>query len=472
MAYNQIRLSSYLDLVGYKVTTKTDVPDAYGLTAGQWNQINGELPDKQNVAIVLGRANSPTELLGTSWGSRARELQKLRDDQSLWSTYGAKPDDYNTALSILRDELGLKILDTANSTYTSSAYSRTIWVELKTADDFYKLFNTHPWLMNGASTYGQDQLFWNGNLSIDNRINLSGLWFDSQFLYAPVPVDLSEGVQYNPSQGHQSEGNGSHSPSSLKPISIAELYQFPLIDRPEILSGSTLGFIQPTIGSAVNSTRQKDLKQLLVDFSPNFTGEVTEVGDSRYANGINQERDLDVSISASINPTTNLRLYSGAVPTSETGIYQFSSTYGSLHAAAWDQDEMRPSIISNSYDDSYFARPDSPFLRAYRQLFEDLALQDVTLVSASGDHGSNADVSVQQAGSEISLGNGLANAQQFNANGYGLVVGGTSLSTKSAAQSDSTLISIYASKVRGANLIATTIFLKPSGMNMRSTAQK
>lgn len=140
MAYSLLPVSSFLDLTGYKVTTKTAVPDAYQLSPSQWHQIEGQLPVKLHVAIVLNRANSPSELLSKSWGYRFSELQKLNSKQSLWTTYGAIPSDYLVALSVLRDELGLRILDLNNSTYNSSPESRTIWVELSMAEDFHKHF--------------------------------------------------------------------------------------------------------------------------------------------------------------------------------------------------------------------------------------------------------------------------------------------------------------------------------------------
>ena len=52
-----------------------------------------------NVALVLDRANDPTALLQSNWGTRQQQLEALNDSGTLWSTYGANQANYNQVLS-------------------------------------------------------------------------------------------------------------------------------------------------------------------------------------------------------------------------------------------------------------------------------------------------------------------------------------------------------------------------------------
>src|SRR5712664_1505250 len=74
--------------------------------------------------------------------------------------------------------------------------------------------------------------------------------------------------------------------------------------------------------------------------------------------------------------------------------------------------------------------PDSPFYYAGLQLYVDAALSNLTMFNALGDGGS---------GNET--GNGLTNLEYNFTSPYAVLVGGTSISSFTAAQNDPTLIS-------------------------------
>ena len=84
-----------------------------------------------NVAFILPRANDPSALLSSNWATRQTTLQELRDNGTLWSTYGATAGDYNNARSILSGH-GTIIGSPTGATdgYVTSQDSRTIWVTL------------------------------------------------------------------------------------------------------------------------------------------------------------------------------------------------------------------------------------------------------------------------------------------------------------------------------------------------------
>src|SRR4051812_46352247 len=87
--------STFLDLTSYGTTTATTVAEAFHLTG------TSPAHDDVNVAFILPPANDPTALLSGNWASRQTALQHLNDSNSLWSTYGAKADDYNAARTTL-----------------------------------------------------------------------------------------------------------------------------------------------------------------------------------------------------------------------------------------------------------------------------------------------------------------------------------------------------------------------------------
>ena len=99
--------STFLDYTSFGMTTATTVAEAYDLRT---------LPPMAgptvNVALVLERANDPTALLSSSWGSRQQQLQALNDSGTLWSTYGASSADYTNTLTALNG-LGITVIGDA-----------------------------------------------------------------------------------------------------------------------------------------------------------------------------------------------------------------------------------------------------------------------------------------------------------------------------------------------------------------------
>ena len=127
--------STFLDLTSYGTTTATTVEAAYSVSGRPAFQ-------DINVAFILPRANDPSALLSSNWATRQTTLQELRDNGTLWSTYGATASDYDNARSILSGH-GTIIGSPTGATdgYVTSQESRTIWVTL-TPDGFESLFGT------------------------------------------------------------------------------------------------------------------------------------------------------------------------------------------------------------------------------------------------------------------------------------------------------------------------------------------
>lgn len=130
ISYSEITNSSYLDYSGYRIADATSVEQDFGLTDAQL------LPSNEtfytNVALVLPRANDPTDLLAGNWASRQQVLKDLDASDSLWSIYGADKTQLDNALDFLKDELGLTILNARHSNYVTSAE----WVQLETPGQF------------------------------------------------------------------------------------------------------------------------------------------------------------------------------------------------------------------------------------------------------------------------------------------------------------------------------------------------
>ena len=103
-----------------------------------------------NVALILERANDPTPLLDSNWGSRQRQLDALNDAGTLWTTYGAHKDKYDQVAGNL--PTGVVTVDSLAtpsnaSGYVSSWESRTLWVQVTVdtqngVDGFQNLFGT------------------------------------------------------------------------------------------------------------------------------------------------------------------------------------------------------------------------------------------------------------------------------------------------------------------------------------------
>ena len=106
--YDPIANSTFLEYSGYGIADQNQtVSQAYQMTDG------GDFPNGSsygiNVAIVLDRANDPTALLSSDWGTRQTTIAAMNTAGTLWTTYGADVGQYNTAVTTLQG-LGLTVL--------------------------------------------------------------------------------------------------------------------------------------------------------------------------------------------------------------------------------------------------------------------------------------------------------------------------------------------------------------------------
>lgn len=444
MARVEISSSSFLDLAGYQVTSATTIKEAYKLTDDQIETITGDLPANLRFAITLQRANDPQSLLDLPWGERQKKIKELSDSNTLWQEYGASQIDFDTAVGIIRNELGLTILDSTNSDLITSAESRTIWVELATSDDFEKLFSLRPFLFEVPDTPNIPLPGWDGNFRIDERINLDGIWLNLIAIIQPPAEDFAPETAYAPREGPQSIGN-SEGLEIIPPDILADkFYNFPLGQSPQLLLGQ-IGLLATNIGEYTNNPElalQQSVDRYLSELGISNNPTITTIGELGLPNqSVLGERDLDVSVVAAINPTSNIHLYLGGFSgNSSNPLYSNSSIYTGLQSATWDKPETGAAVLSSSYFDIYFPSPNSPFNNAQKELYTDLALKGITYFTASGDKGSNTDsVFIENPlGDAITLANGLPNSSFIN-NAYAVSVGGTSLSSKSQAEKDLTL---------------------------------
>jgi hypothetical protein len=85
--------STYLDATGNDLTTATTVKEAFGLT-----DVGQAGPDARiTIALVLDRANDPTNLLNMDWADRQAALAALNANGTLASSFGANPADFSVS---------------------------------------------------------------------------------------------------------------------------------------------------------------------------------------------------------------------------------------------------------------------------------------------------------------------------------------------------------------------------------------
>jgi hypothetical protein len=422
MPFATIPNSTYLDLYGYRITDKSTVEAAYGIRpADVVNPTYG-----LNVALVLPRAQEPT-FLSEDWATRQQTIAQYDSSNTLWSTFGADKQLFDTVKQQITD-LGLKVIesaDTARGDYVTSAESRTIWVELNNNSDFQKLFSSQTELKQGPPS-SSNLLFWTGQLSLPTEWKINGLWFDISQDTAN-PSNLVPGVkEADLTHGPQGVGNASPDQPAAPPLTIAQGYDFPL-NGPAVKTG-TIALIEPTIGAALppgSQSFQQLLTQYLATVQLTGTGQVYTQGAESWSDGSSNadERSLDVGTIAGVNPNSDIGLYVGS---GSRGWAQ-STIFTSIQSAIWDTGH-NPAVISSSYNDFQSMPPSSPFYRANWELIVDAALRNQTLVHDAYDGGS---------GNE--LGNGLTNVFYNGTSPYSVVVGGTSLSSLTNAPSDPTL---------------------------------
>ncbi len=424
MPMTPIANSSYLDFTGYGITNATTVEAAYNLNPAFITPSNH--PDL-DVALILPRAQDPTALLASDWGAREQTLAQLNGSGTLWTTYGADPTLFNTVENALTAQ-GLTILNGSNGAtdgnYVSSAASRTIWVQLNSAADFQNLFGTPVQVYDNPHAPNDEFHFWNGNLSLPSEWQVQGLWFDTT--RTPTPSDMTPGVSVTLPQGPQSVGNASGAGALLSPAAIAQLYNFPL----EGLGVQTapVGLIEPGIGSALRPDQANSFQTLtenyLAKLGQVFTGQVNVQGaDGQVYGGSAGERSLDVGVVSSINPNGDITLYNGSGNNGHAGATVFTA----IQSAIFDGIDPT-SVLSTSFTDGNGLSPGSPFYEAYRELLIDAALSNMTFLDALGDGGSGGEI-----------GNGLPNVFSNITSPFGIMVGGTSLSTFASALADPTL---------------------------------
>lgn len=411
---------------------------------------NGTLPASHllldsfsfNVALVLERANDPTALLEADWASRQQQLATFEQNGTLWSTFGADPAKYHEARTKLAD-LGFSLFPEGTShQYVSSAESRTIWLHVD-EKNFTKLFGSDAVLRSGIDDSGNPVTFWHGNLSLPDSLisaGVKGVMFDTSII-GEVLAKPGGGTLVDLPQGAQSAGNSVPQDEGIFPNDLAAIYDYPFNstatpDWWRTVPTGPIGLLEPNLGTALpaSSASFRDLAdtyRALVDIHAH--GDYINVAPGGASNTTSGERSLDVGIVTTVDPTSPIVLYAGSGHDSDA----HSNVYTAYQAAFWD-DANRPRVVSSSYRDYPHIAPHSPFYFAYKELFVDAALRNVTAVNAVGDDGS---------GDQFA--NGLTNVDVTHANPYSIVAGGTSLSTLEAATQDVTLQNIAAAAAAG-----------------------
>lgn len=418
-----IASSTFLDLVGYRVTDATTTAQAYGFTDGE--TASGHY---RNVAIMLDRVENPDEMLQKDWHAR----QEALGDPDLWTKYGADPAIYQAVVDQIT-AAGLTVITAStpgnDGYYTSSVANRTVWVQLDGPGDFATLFGVP--LQYSPS---QDLHYWDTNLELPEDWGVVGLWFDLDG-FAP-PANLGTSPPATLPTGPQSPGNDGD-PGIPAPQDIADRYNFPL-DGVAVQTG-VVGLIEPAngtylTGDPTGSTFQSLLDAYLSNIGTGGTGQVSVQGIGGQVTA-SLERSADVGIVAAINPNSDIQLFNGSGGTfPEAGATVFTA----IQASIWNPVEgVLPEVISSSWNDVVSPSPGSPYWTAYQQLYIDAALMNQTNVIALGDGGSGGQV-----------GNGLTNVHATETQPNVITVGGTSLSSRHVASTDTTLSPAYEAAIQ------------------------
>jgi hypothetical protein len=428
--------SSYLDFT------------SYGSTAGLPD--DGKTPDASSfpsikVGLVLERANQPT-FLDQNWATRQATINQLATSNTLWSTYGASSADYGSVTDYLKKQ-GLPILGDPNGKdgYVTSLDSRTVWVNITSAEQWKTLFGTD--LLHSTK---QDTLFWKGNLTVPSDLgSVQGLFFDSGTFNRLLP-DPGSGSAVTLPDGPQSIGNSAGAAHAVpNPQDIAAAYHFPL-SGDQIATGP-IGLIEPGLGDALPKD-SKSFQTLLDDYRNKIgvQGPVSVIGVQKggTSESTSGERSLDVSIATAVDPQSTLVLYAGSGAK--------SSTLAAYHSAVWDT-ANNPAVVSSSWVPGFTPAPGSPFVWASQQLFVDAALRNMTMLTANGD-----------GGSSYKVGDGVPNVATTETSAFEIMVGGTSIAPESVAAQDPTLNQIVARALAADP--ATLWQLVQGGMTLMPTA--
>ena len=428
--YTELTTSTFMDYVSYRSNASGEPTGGHPLDAST----------KINVALVLDRANDPATLLQSDWATRQNELAALNENGTLWTKYGADPAKYAAVHTALAS-LGIKTLDqlstetgTANG-YVSSAEARTVWVQVD-GSSFSTLFGPQAQLMaNGTD----GTWYWTNSLALPEELaslGVSGIWFDTVGKFTEQVANPGSGHAVDLPQHWQSVGNASTDGVALFPQEIGSYYRLPL--GSDVPTG-TIGLIEPGVGTALPDDDTGSGFQMALDTYRQQAGVPTGAPAISVANGGQKypvvipgennaagERSLDVGVVSTVAPKSPLVLYAG----SGTNLGAEHAPFTVYQSAFWDL-VNNPQVIGASPDITEHVAPGSPFLKASTELFVDAALRNIMVFNAIGDGGSGGEYA-----------NGLTNISSSRSLGYSVMVGGTSLSTSSAASSDITLKSI------------------------------
>ncbi len=432
ITYDELPNSAYLDLTSYR--GNAPLPTATGLNQSF----------SFNVALVMERANEPTALLEADWASRQAQLETLKSNNTLWSTYGADPTAYQQVRTELTN-LGFTLFPEGNNQqYVSSAESRTVWVMVDQTN-FHTLFGN--FLHKGLDEQGNDVTFWQDNLNLPDTLTsrgVKGVMFDTGD-FASLLAAAPGGTGVDLPQDGQSPGNSLPRAGQIYPNDLAAIYNYPFNSETtrdwwKAVATAPIGLIEPNMGTAVEASLHKTFAQLadeyrqsLPDVHLDQPGTYVNVAPGGAANDSSGERSLDVSIVTTASPTSTVILYAGSGDAQGARSVVFTA----YQAAIWDETN-NPAVVSSSFRDYPHIAPGSPFDFAYRELFVDAVLRNITMVNAVGDGGS---------GDQFA--NGLTNVDTMHASPYSIVAGGSSLSSQQAATDDPTLQGIAKSATAG-----------------------
>lgn len=410
--------TNYLDLTSYRVVADTSqsTAEAYGI-----DKYGPAVEATIKMAFFIDRANDPTALLESDWGSRQKVLGELNDAGTLWTTFGADRQEYRDAKTALLDS-GATLLD-GNDGYISSVQSRAIWAELD-AEAFETLFGTT--LYSFIDDDGYVRAFWEGELEKPD-FEVAGLWVNHDLHYADAETRAGDGVELPPNE--QSPGNNLDDPAEYKPNEVAAFYDFPLTGKALDKVDGTIALIETGTGSALSDeatlTYAQGIRHYQQEMDVDPAARVYTVQKHNQAPSSHDERNLDAGIVAAVTPHATIGLYVG----------QDDSVFSTYQATIWHE-KFDPSVISSSYETLTYNTPGSPFDIAMRELMIDAALHNQSMFWASGDQGSNGQIF-----------NGLTNLPQNSP--YAVLVGGTSITNQSFAANGNALGDLYESAMAG-----------------------
>jgi hypothetical protein len=429
-----------------------------------------EPPPTITIALVLNRAHDPAALLESPWAERQ---DKLVDQASIWSKYGADPTSYATVKSELPAIFGNTSvpLDSANAAgYLSTQDDHTIWVTLN-ATQFQQLFGAT--LLTVTPSGGSPFHAWGGSLNLPDSIAsyIGGLWVEEALrILSPTvqgdpslvnPIPLTPLTPVNNNSGILGIGNGNLNKDSVAdPAAVAANYNFPLSQ--DVQTGA-IALIEANLPAATEQSLLQNYNAYRTSLGlPTLTS-----AEFRY-HGMAGDQS-DTSWQASGEFADDISVISGGAPTSSLDMYGY--IVGSAPATPFNAyqraffDAKHADVLSSSYPVLGQPTADSPFQWAWQQLFVDGALKNISSHVSAGDQGSSGNIS-----------NGVANVPNSQAATMALVVGGTSIADRPTASQDATLTTLFNSALQGdaaviASLVASGLKTLPANLNPQLDGQ-